>query len=335
MPRVAAKNRLAAWLLIPALLLPAGAGLAAGEEEAGADQPAPEAPAPPKRPSRRQLTDEQIAQIRERAAARRQRRGGEAGASAAQGAQGQGGDLAKVMARGEEALKAEDYVSAYDALLDVAAHRQVKGAEALAEQARGRLGEMEAIAAAKLEEAKLKKFKGAYLEALEILKVLLEKFPYSRAADEGRALLAALAGEPRVAAAAALLAAEEADAAARYAEAVEKYKAIMDKFPESVEALKSKLRVEAMNKDETIAAALKEEQAKRADTFAPVWLGNARNLALNGMLPQARAEYQRVIEAFPGTEHAETAGKALAELDAAGAKPEAAPAPAKPEVPGE
>jgi tetratricopeptide (TPR) repeat protein len=276
----------------------------------------------PGKGNRGQLTDDQIQQLRARFAQRQKNRtdnpDGPANPGAALDPKKASLNLvAEAFKSGEAAFKAENYPGAFEYLVDVAACAQVQGAANFADQARARILEMEKMAADKLEEAKLKKLQGDGLGALEIVRVLIDKFYFTKVADEARNLLVALATDPRIAAAAEMIAAEEMDGAGKYGEAAAKYLAIMKKFPDSVQALKAKLRLEAMKKDETIAAALKEGAGKAADATCPGWLAMARNYVANGRPDQAKPLYQKVLEGYPDSEYAKEAKQALEEISGA------------------
>lgn len=285
---------------------------AAGETPAPGDNP-------PKK-DRGALTDDQLKQLKDRFAQHQKDRAGRAGAADA------GGPLdpkkaslnlvAEAFKAGEAAFKAENYPGAFEYLVDVAACAGIPGAANFADQARAMILEMEKMAADKLEEAKLKKLQGDGLGALEIIKLLIEKFYFTKVIDEARNLLVVLATDPRIAAAADLLAAEELDTAGKYAEAAAKYQVIMKKYPDSVQALKGKLRLEAMKKDEAIAAAMREGAGKTADLECPKLLGEARNFLANDMPDRAKPLYRKVIENYPDSEYAKEAKTALEELAA-------------------
>ncbi len=258
----------------------------------------------------RRLTEEQMKKIKERMAKRGKtsRRGkltpGKASLSLVAGA----------YKEGEAAFKAENFTGAYEQFIDVAACKDVKGAAGYAAKARARLLEMEKMASSKLEEAKLARLKGKGAEALDIVKLLLEKFPYCKSAEGAGDLLVTLRANPRVAAAVALLEAEELDKAAKYPQAAAAYAAVMKKFPESVQALKAKLRLKAMMADEEIAKAVKEGASAAADEECPKLMLMARNYEANKLPAQARALYEKLIRKYPGTEYAKEAGKKLAAL---------------------
>jgi len=269
---------------------------------------------------RGQLTDEQIQQLKERFEQRQKERAGKAGtqpgAAALDPKKANLALVAEAFKSGEAAFKAENYPGAFEYLVDVAACAHIQGAANFADQSRARILEMEKMAADKLEEAKLKKLQGDGPGALEILKVLREKFYFTKVADDATNMLTGLATDPRVGAAVDMIAAEDADTAGRYAEAAEKYEAIMKKYPDSVQALKAKLRLEAMRKDEAIAAALKEGAGKTAEAKCPGWLATGRNFVANGKPDQARPYFQKVIDNYPDSSYAKEAKQALDELNA-------------------
>ena len=261
----------------------------------------------------RRLTEAQIKKIQERMAKRQAARGGRSGGKLTPGK----ASLSLVAAaykEGEAAFKAENFAGAFEHFIDVAACKDIKGAAGYAEKSRARLLEMEKMAAAKLEEAKLAKLKGKGPEALEIVKLLLEKFPYCRAAGEAADLLMTLRSDPRVAAAVALLEAEELDKAGKYPEAAAAYAAVMKKYPDSVQALKAKLRLKAMKADEEIAKAIEEGAKAAADQECPKIMVMARNYAMNELPAQARALYQKIIRKYPDSDYAKEARAKLAAL---------------------
>ncbi len=292
-----------------------------------------EQPAEPKARGGRhrgQLTDEQLQQLKDRFAQRQAERAGQGGTGGAAGLDPKKANLtlvAEAFKAGEAAFKAENYPGAFEYLVDVAACAHIQGAANFSNQARGRILEMEKMAADKLEEARLKKLQGDGPGALEVLKILREKFYFTKVADEAGNLLQALASDPRVAASVDMMAAEESDGAGRYAEAAGRYESVMKKYPESVQALKAKLRLEAMRKDEAIAAAIKEGVDKSAESTCPGILAMARNFVANGRQDKARPLFQKVVDGFPESEYAKEAQKALDEMDAGARKKESVEPP--------
>lgn len=261
----------------------------------------------------RKLSEEQIKKLKERMAKRQAARGGKAGGKLTPGK----ASLSLVAAaykEGEAAFKAENFAGAFEHFIDVAACKDIKGAAGYAEKSRARLLEMEKMAAAKLAEARLAKLKVKGPEALEIVKLLLEKFPYCRAAGEAADLLMTLRSDPRVAAAVELLEAEELDKAGKYPEAAAAYAAVMKKYPDSVQALKAKLRLKAMKADEEIAKAIEEGATAAAAEECPKIMVMARNYAMNELPAQARALYQKIIRKYPDSDYAKEAREKLAAL---------------------
>jgi len=307
----------------------AGCAIALGVTGAYCEEGEPSEPQTRGGRHRGQLTDEQLQQLRDKFAQRqaeRAARGGTAGAvGTAAGLDPKKANLtlvAEAFKAGEAAFKAENYPGAFEYLVDVAACAHIQGAANFSNQARGRILEMEKMAADKLEEARLKKLQGDGPGALEVLKILREKFYFTKVADEAANLLQALASDPRVAASVDMMAAEESDGAGRYAEAAGRYETVMKKYPESVQALKAKLRLEAMRKDEAIAAAIKEGVDKSAESTCPGILAMARNFVANGRQDKARPLFQKVVDSFPESEYAKEAQKALDEMDAEARKKE-------------
>ncbi len=255
----------------------------------------------------RRLTPDQIKKLKERIAKMRGSRGQKGSSSSS--------NAAALYKEAEAAYKAENFASAYEYYVDVAACKDVKGASGYAAKSRARLLEIEKAAADKLEEAKLARIQGKGAESLEIVKLLLEKYPYTKAAESANDLLVTLSSNPRVAAAVALVKAEELDKAAKYPEAAKAYAEIMSKFPDSVQALKSKLRLKAMKADEEIAKAIKDSASSAADIECPKLLVMGRNYAMNKMYAQAKGLYRKLIEKYPKSEYAAQAREALKDVE--------------------
>jgi hypothetical protein len=222
--------------------------------------------------------------------------------------------MADEIRSGEAAMKSGDYSAAQERLSSALAMPLVDGAAELAGRARSLLSEMEQIAADKLDAAKLRKLQGDESGALEIIRQVTGQLPFTKAAGEARSLLA----DPRTAANADLLAAEALDRAGRYAEAMAGYRGIVKSFPESVPALKAKLRLAAMEKDPAIAAELKAESSKAAEAACPGWLAMARNYLDNERPDLARDQLQKILARFPESEYAKQAAVVLKEIESAG-----------------
>ncbi|MHC4917733.1 MAG: tetratricopeptide repeat protein [Planctomycetota bacterium] len=236
-------------------------------------------------------------------------------------------EVANIYKEAEAAYKAEQFPAAFEYFADVAACKEIPGAANYASKSRDYLLKMEKAASAKLEEAKMARLQGKGAEALEIIKLLLEKYPYCRAAEQANDLLITLSADPRVAAEVALLKAQELDKAAKYPEAAKAYAEVMKKFPDSVQALKAKLRLKNMKGDEEIGKLLEEAEKSAADNECPKMLIMGRNYVRNKMYAQARIIYEKLIRNYPDTEYAAQAKKALEEVKAAEKKaPAASPA---------
>jgi tetratricopeptide (TPR) repeat protein len=222
--------------------------------------------------------------------------------------------VAELFKRAEAAFKDEKFAAAYEYYVGVAASKDVQGVSSYATRARAKLLELERAASAKLDEARLARIQGRGPESLATVREILEKYPYTRAAEEARGLLAELSNDPRVAAAVALLKAEELDAAGKYAAAVKAYSALRTRYPDSVESLKAKLRIKAIRENPETAKAVEEAEKKAADTACPKMLLMARNYSMNGMYPQARGLYKKLISKYPESDYASQARKALEEI---------------------
>ncbi len=234
-------------------------------------------------------------------------------------------EVANIYKEAEAAFKAEQFPSAFEYFADVAACKEVPGAANYATKARDYLIKMERAATAKLEEAKMARLQGKGAEALEIIKLLLEQYPYCRAAEQANDLLITLSANPRVAAEVALLKASELDKAAKYPEAARAYAKVMEKYPKSVQALKAKLRLKAMKGDPEIAKLLEEAEKAAEAAECPRLMIMARNYKRNKMYAQARLIYEKVIKNYPDTDYAAQAKQALEEVKAAERKSPKAP----------
>jgi tetratricopeptide (TPR) repeat protein len=279
---------------------------------------------PPKGFDPRQLTDDQVKKIRSQIKKKRANRNKKTTGGKVNPGKASLTAVATLYKEGEAAFQAENYAGAYEYFIDVAACRRVQGAAGYASKASARLLEMEKAAAAKLDEAKLARLQGKGAEALDIVKILLEKYPYCKAAEGANNLLVALSNDPRVAAAVALVKAEELDKAGKYAEAAKAYAKLMTKYPGTVQALKCKLRLKAMKQDEEISKLIDEAKKSAADTECPRILIMARNYSTNKLYPQARALYEKIVKKYPDSEYAKQAREALKEIKGKEAEADAA-----------
>ena len=309
------------WLLTLALLAP-GATALAGEG--------------------RQLTADQVEELQRKMEQRRkeyfQKRYGKDWKQAyekdrqkrqVQSAQG----ASKLFQEAEKAFKEEKYGIAYNYYVDVAAYGDSKGAAALAAKSRDRIYEIRHMAEDKLEEARLKIRLKDGPSATGILTDVIEKFGFSDAAAEAYGLLRSLEKDPRVAAAALLAQAEAAEATQLWADAVEHYRALVERYPESVEAFKGKRHLEEILREEVVQEALKAAAQARADEKAPPLLRFARNFALNKRTEAAIKRYRQVADSFAGTRYAEHALACIKALETKEPLPPPLepPAPAAPE----
>ena len=219
--------------------------------------------------------------------------------------------LARNVASGEAAMKAGDYLRARERLEGVTALPQVEGSAQWADRAREILGKIEGLAAEELDQVKLLKLQGREPEALEVLKSILGKFSRTKAAEEAHLILA---NDPRIAATAELLAVEGLDRGGLYAEAAARYAELIKRFPESVQALKARLRLEAMQKDPVITTTIKEQSRRSAEAACPGWLALARSYLDNNLPDQARALLQKVVTNCPDSEYAAEARQALTKI---------------------
>jgi tetratricopeptide (TPR) repeat protein len=275
------------------------------------EEPSESSERPGGRPGRRQLTPEQIEKIKERLNQSLARRGGAGGKLSGKSS---ASEVANVFKAGEAAYKDEKFPAAYEYFADVAACKDIQGAANYAAKARDYLLKMEQAAAEKLDEAKLARLQDKGPEALDTVKVLLESYPYCRAAEEANGLLITLSMDPRVAAEVAFLQAKALDDAAKYLEAAEAYVKVTKRYPDSVPALKAQVRLKAMKSDEAIAEVIKEAERAVVEKECPKTMIMARNYAMNGLYPQARELYQKVIGQYPDTDYAKEAAEALEEL---------------------
>jgi len=112
-------------------------------------------------------------------------------------------------------------------------------------------------------------------------------------------------------AAAALAKAEALDAEGKLVEAVQAYEAAAADFPDTEVGQKAAERAKALRADPKMAEALAAaEKAREAEK----WLHTARQMARNNSFTLARKYYNKVIEEYPGTEQARTAGEELEAL---------------------
>jgi tetratricopeptide (TPR) repeat protein len=214
----------------------------------------------------------------------------------------------------EAAYKEENFPTAYEYFFHVSACKEIKGASSLAAKSHERLLVMENVARDQFDKALKANLLGNFSQALEIIKELLKSYPYTKAAEEASSLLLALQKNPRVAAKAALVIAQDKDASEDYPKALCLYKELMTKYPDSVEALKCKIRIKAMLEDEAIVAALKTQAQTEGEEARPKMLRKANNFLSNGMNSQAQAIFNKIIKKYPDSEEAKEAREKLAEI---------------------
>jgi tetratricopeptide (TPR) repeat protein len=98
----------------------------------------------------------------------------------------------------------------------------------------------------------------------------------------------------------------------RYAEALKYFDQVVEKYPKLPQAKAAKAKAEELRADEAIMAKVREQEAERP---CKGWLGLGRNFAKNGMFDKARAQFQKVIDKYPGTSFAKTAEEELKKLE--------------------
>jgi thiol-disulfide isomerase/thioredoxin len=161
-----------------------------------------------------------------------------------------------------------------------------------------------------------------YGEAVGLLSSVGEDFDGSEPAAKAVGLLADLKKNPE-----AREALKQAEAAARakqkydqaeeeknrqhYASAHRTYSDLIAKYPDTRYASLAKGKIDTMMTDEEIAKTVRDDLARR-DCVS--WMSMARNYARAGQKDKAKEYYQRIIEKYPDTTYAKTAGEELAAL---------------------
>lgn len=160
------------------------------------------------------------------------------------------------------------------------------------------------------------------LAALEKLEALADEYPDTDLAARAKKKIADLKNDPRVKKQLAELAAqkdalkqlaraEEYLKKENYAKALSLLDEVAEKYAGTAAGSKAKARAEALRADGEIMRRAREQEAEKV---CKGWLSMARSYAKNGMVDQARAKYEEIIEKYPGTSFAEEAQRELEKL---------------------
>jgi thioredoxin-related protein len=180
------------------------------------------------------------------------------------------------------------------------------------------LRDVEQQAAARLARAKLLNDQGKAGEAVEALTDLMRSFAGTQAAAEGGRMIGSLAGSPEIKGKQRTRRAQELLAQAREDYRTQQYLCCMDRceiltssygdLPEGVEALQLSAKIKSQpdlmqNVCDNLSARL-----------GAMYLSLAESHAQKGQKQQAAECLERVVRAFPGSQHAEVAQQRLTEL---------------------
>jgi tetratricopeptide (TPR) repeat protein len=226
---------------------------------------------------------------------------------------------ADAMTKGEEAYKESRYAAAYLYYKDAAAGPDAKRAA----EARKRIAEIEAMARRKLVEADVLIRRRRRTQAVEVLKQLIESFPYCEAARTARDKLLRLSNMPSVRADIRFAEGEAQEQAENYHEALKIYDEVRRQWPEELAALRARVAADRIRSDPDKMAWVREAMEAEAERECPMLLNLAKNYLMNDDTARAREKLQKVVEDFPGTTYAEDARAMLDALDSPPAPPEA------------
>jgi len=185
----------------------------------------------------------------------------------------------------------------------------VPKSEQLVQKARARFLEMEDMAAEHLKAADDAILTREYLKAVEELGIVVKEFPFSKVYSEAYRTLVSLKSRPDIAGLVSLTEAEGLEANGNISGAVKAYKEIANnpRFENSLAWVKATKKLEALNNNAEVKAALKGEMNAKAEKEAPGLLSTAHNFALNNDFAKAKEKYALIVEKFPGTKFAEQA----------------------------
>lgn len=208
----------------------------------------------------------------------------------------------------EKAIAEGRYSVAY-AMLKKLAEREENLVEI--KKAREMIGNIEQMAADRLEEARGVVESKNYIEAATLLKRLQRDFEGAPAVDAAKELEQKLADDPvantavRKAAAQSLFDQAAADLKnRRLGLALSRLETLVNDYPEQPVAKHAQWRLEQMRKDPILIRKARDEDAAAQ---CRVWLSLARTWKKNRKYSQANEYYDRIIETFPGTTFAQTA----------------------------
>ncbi len=221
--------------------------------------------------------------------------------------------LKELYKKAEEAYGEENFSTAYNYYTDVAT-ATLKGTEKMVTKSKARITEIDKMSRQKLTEGQLKQLQGDYAAAVELYSSVISAFPYSDVAAEADRKLRVLKNTPKAAAAVLYADALAELSAENYPSAVKKLQEIVDKYPKEVAALKAKMKLESLEKDEAVQESLKADSDLRAEKYCPKWMNTADNYIMNGLNGRAREFLLRIVAEFPTSTYADTARKKLAGL---------------------
>jgi TolA-binding protein len=96
--------------------------------------------------------------------------------------------------------------------------------------------------------------------------------------------------------------------------AIYKSVAANPRYENTVPALKARMKLEDLDKNEATRTKIKSETDAKADKEAPLLLAAAKNFLLNNKPKEAAEKLQIVIDKYPDSKYAQDAKKQLSDL---------------------
>lgn len=227
--------------------------------------------------------------------------------------------------KGEEALREQRYSVAYLHFNSVAS-AGAKGGSDLATKARAKAREIEAMAEAKLQLAKVLMMRHEMAEAAEAFLEVVENFGYCRSASEARVLLSRLRSTPSVAASLRYSDGKAQEDAENYLKALRIYDEVARRWPDELAALRARVAAKKVRRDPEKMVFHREALEAEAERKCPTLITMAKSFLMNlatleasedpdaetmaELKLQAVEKLQSVVREYPGTTYAGLAARA-------------------------
>lgn len=232
--------------------------------------------------------------------------------------------------RGKKAFEERRYSAAYLHFMDVAKSALGPAAK-MAAEAKTKALEIEAMALARLEQAKVFLLQNQPLPAAELLQQIAVEFPFCDAAGQAKSRLQSLRSIPSVAASMRYGEGKAQEDAEIFGEALAIYDQVVQKWPGELAALRARVAAEAIRRDATKMAAVTESKLLEADRACPTLINIAKSFmmnyeglkktespdpdALTELRLQATEKLNQVVREYPGTKYAQEAAELLEAIE--------------------